>query len=127
MKNLFRINAKHLQLIFENCNLDLTDILQHIQFILLEKNLILRSYIIISKNHNIEAFIILNRRINLFDSDIFEIDFGDIRFNPTIQTFYPSKRIKKFIKKNKFITNIEELKHETTNKKTKKDQQKKGI
>ncbi|RIA99982.1 hypothetical protein C2G38_2236209 [Gigaspora rosea] len=49
---------------------DLTDILQHIQFILLEKNSILRSYILISNNQNNEAFIILNRQINIFNSKV---------------------------------------------------------
>jgi hypothetical protein len=119
MKNPFRINAKHLQLTFENCDLDLIDIFQHIQFILLEKNLILKSYIIILNNQNIEAFITLNKHINLYNPDLFELDFGNIQFNPIIKTFYPFNQVKKFIKKNNFITNIKELKDVKTNEKTK--------
>ena len=112
MKSSFQLNSKHILLTFDNCNFDLIDILQHIQFVILEKNLILSSYFIVYNKQNIKAFIILNRRINLFDPDIFEIDFGDIRYNPNLKSFYSLKPIKKYPKKkNKFITNIEELKN----------------
>ena len=112
MKSFFRLNSKYILLTFDNYDFDLIDILQYIQFVILEKNLILFSYFIVYNKQNIKAFIILNRRINLFDSDIFEIDFRDTQYNSTLESFYLLKSIKKYAKKkNKFITNIEELKN----------------
>ncbi|CAG8677360.1 14564_t:CDS:2, partial [Dentiscutata erythropus] len=120
MKSQYRLQAKQLLFSFDRCYFDPEDILQHIRFVFIEKNITISSYYISTDKQNIKAFVILDRRINLSNSNLFELDFGEVSYTPTIESFRSLKTIRKYFKKNKknrFITNIKEINNDKEKKK----------
>ena len=107
----FLINSQHIQLIYENCDLDLEDILQHVSFFFDQiPKIILISYIITFDKKNIIVFLTLNSRFYICQKSLFDIDFGDKLYQLKIKAFCSTKYILQHIKTNIYITNIEDEK-----------------
>ncbi|CAG8810910.1 7190_t:CDS:2, partial [Dentiscutata erythropus] len=53
MTQNFRIYCQTIHLTYQECELDLEDILQHLQFVCSERNIIIRSYLLYQEEKNI--------------------------------------------------------------------------
>jgi hypothetical protein len=95
-----------MQLVYYNCDFDLEDILLHLQFLLMERNVIIQSYIITTSNNIIYLFITLNRSISIKDLTFFDIDCIDTRYHPVVNVCRSEKYIKSLVRDNKYISNI---------------------
>ena len=80
-------------------------------FVLLEKNLIIKDYIISFDEKDIIAFITLNNSIYIYNSSLFDIDLIDIIYKPNIQSFRTKCYILQHIKTNQYIIS-EKLKND---------------
>jgi hypothetical protein len=100
------LRCKNMQLIYFNCNFDLEDILLHLQFLFMERNVIIQSHIITTDNDNIYLYISLNKSISIKDITFFDIDCIDKRYHPIVNMTRCEKYIKSIVKDNKYISNI---------------------
>jgi hypothetical protein len=95
-----------MQLIYFNCDFDLEDILLHLQFLFIERNVIIQSYIITTNENNIYSYISLKRSIAIKNNTFFDIDCIDKIYHPVVNMSRSQKYIQSLVKDNKYISNI---------------------
>ena len=104
---MIRIHSRQFHLIYSNCDFDLEDILSHLEFLLVERDISIEKYLIFKQNNKIQAYIKLDRKFNLHNINFFNITFIDIIYQLIVVAALSYKNLFQISNNYSHITNLE--------------------